>query len=65
MIERSKSAADVVIKLLQAGHDNPVAAHAGYNFRHRVGVVGEGLLPVAFLRDIVHAPVPDPLMLKV
>ena len=43
VIEGTVAAADIVVVLLQSGHDDPVAAHARNDFRHRMGEVGKGL----------------------
>ena len=43
MVERGKPAADIIIELLQSGHNNSVAAHPGNDFRHRMGKIGKSL----------------------
>lgn len=43
VIERSKAAADIVVELLQAGHNDSVAAHPRNNFRQRMAIVGKSL----------------------
>ena len=43
VIKRFKRAGDIVIKFLQSGHNDPAAAHAGDDFRDRMGIVSKGL----------------------
>ena len=42
-VEHGKSAADIMIIFLQPGYDDPAAAHAGDDLRHRMGVVRKRL----------------------
>ena len=43
VIQRSEATADIVVKFLQAGHNDPIAAHPGNDFRHRMSIIGKGL----------------------
>ena len=43
VIELRAPAADIDVKLLEAGNHHTVAAHPGYDPGHRMGKVSEGL----------------------